>query len=248
MIPEIDNVLKYGGMTFEDAFATTYTPETNDTLYENAYNGWNYKSYSGSPSRCGIGPNNGYFGLATNQIFSTATGSGYNWSYTNVNRNLENYDLNRDFDLEFSYQNLMGQNGNGNPQSSCQVSICGDPATNALWGLCGGLEFKGYTIGAWTSYGSFQVLHNRTVVGTPYSGNIPRSNSTKAWVFVEKRGNKVGVTVNTTGIKPETPAFTYTITDDFVALSNSAIMYQSTQGAGDDTGQSCMDDFKIQFY
>ena len=241
-----EHLMEFGGVRFTDNFTNAYSPADNNS-HLNAFNNWNWWSSSGAPSYCGVGTSNPFFSLGTSQIFSTATGSGYNWSYTNLNRNLEGYNVHRDFDLQFKYRNLMGQSNNGNPQSSCAVSIGGDIATNTLWGLCGGLEFRGYTIGHWTSSGSLQVLNNGSVIGTPYSGNIPRSNAIDACVFIQKRGNQVGVTVNTTGVKPSNPAFTYTITD-FTELSNSLIMYQSTQGAGDDIGQSCMGNLDIMLF
>ena len=91
--------------------------------------------------------------------------------------------------------------------------------------------------------GILSILNNGSLIATPY--NLSRTS--KYYVFVQKRNKQIGITVNTSGVKPATPAHTYTMTDT-TALSTSLIVYLGCQGYGDYGGQCWFDDLDISLF
>lgn len=226
----INDLLKYGAVRFSENFNLTYAPSVANSMITNAFNGWNMITTS---SRANIDGSHFYI---------TTGGTGSSNTSANINRNLEGYSLNRSFDMQFSFNIQKWANLNYS-FNYLRVSMCGNPNTYSANAALYGLEF--YTT-SWNNNNSFSfyIYNNGTLLGTPYSG---LARGVVYYVFVQKRGDVVGITINTTGVKPSTPAYTYTMTNKTM-LSNSLIISQYVHGDGDQGAVQYFDNLDVILY
>jgi len=224
---KILQMIKSSAIKFIEQFTTNYSPIANNTWYSNVFNNWDWYSCDSA----------GY-GLTrvTSGLLDCATGgSGTNYGLAKIKRTLEGYNINRSFDLSFSFSHLS----NVSNSSFVSMSMCGNIANVSPNETLHGLEFRSY----WYLNSSvcFSVFNNGSLLGVPYSG---LGLGTKYYAFVQKRGNTLGITINSTGVKPATPAFNYTINDK-TSLSNSLIAYAYATGYGDGSGHCQIGDINI---
>lgn len=231
---DLKKLLLGNGITqFSETFTLSFTPGANSTWYNNAFNNWNYVSYC-SAAVSGVGINGSKF-------YGDTVGTGGNNFCGKVCRSREGYNINRNYDLKYSF--VIYQPATPYSTVHVSMSIGGNDSSLSLLETLYGLEFRAYA--GVSGQVSFSVYNNGVGLGTMYSGSLSRG--TEYYVFVRKRGTSVGITINTTNIEPATPAFTYTM-NDTTALSNSLIGYISGQGHSDYGGQASIDNIRVTLY
>lgn len=223
----INDLLKYGAARFSENFNLTYAPSVANSMITNAFNGWNMIATGSNANIDG------------SRFHITTGGTGSSNNSANINRNLEGYSLNRSFDMQFSF-NLQRWAGLNYSYNYLRVSMCGNPATYLQNAVLYGLEF---CTNSWNNNNSFSffIYNNGLLLGTPYGG---LNRAVEYYVFVQKRGDVVGITINTTGVKPSTPAYTYTMTDKTM-LSNSLIISQHVHGEQDWGAEQYVDNLNV---
>lgn len=212
---------KSNAIAFSENFATNFTPGANSTWY-NISNNWRWISYcSGNVSAVNV---------SSSKFYGDTGGTGSNNYCAKMCRTLEGYNTTRSFDMQYSF--ILYQAATPYNTEWASVSIGGNNSTLALFETIGGLEFR--VSNGVNNSATFNVLNNGSVIGTPYTG---LSRDTNYYAFIQKRGLSVGVTINTTGVKPSSPAYTYTMTNT-TSASNSLILYIAGQGSSSYGGQS----------
>lgn len=215
----IDDFIKYGAIPFFEPFNTSYTPAANGTLYTNAFNNWNWIS------NCSAGASG--VRVTSSMFFGDTVGTGGNWYAGKMYRTQEYYNINRSFNMVFCFRHW--QAGTPYGHSRANISIGGSTANpSSPFETMGGLEIQTYG-GDNNGQGWVKVYNNGTLLGTPYT-NIARDTS--YYIFIQKRGLQIGITVNTTGVKPSSPAYTYTM-NNTTTLSSALILYVCGQGYSD---------------
>src|SRR5574344_460399 len=206
----INDLLKYGVRLFQDNFTASGSP--------NGYNNW---SFTGTSSGTGVTPY-----LTGSDLYGYYNPS---WGYFsgNLNRNKENYSLNRAYQISFK-QYMQLYTGNTGTIFS-EFSLCGN--TSYLSGIDGtsgsNPVLGGLALSVNGSQGvcTVKVSNNNTVLYTGV-GDIVRG----AWYyyFLDLLGNTVNFSYNTTGIKPSTPQHSVTISDKTM-VSNSLVYFLAGQ-------------------
>lgn len=229
--PQISNLLRYRSIVFKDSFSTSYTPSSSPLT--NFYNNWNYQGkydyLTGLPRI-----NNSFYALG-----------GSVGSVGQINRNKENYNLNRAIDISYSFYH-----GYPTGNSLHEVSIGGDntflPDYLYNYPSMSTPNYGGLCIWGYQHYGSditLKIANNKTniaIIGTYARG-------TTWYVFLKLRRNTLYYAVNSTGATP-TSYSSVTITDRTVS-SNSLIMMVSNYNDPDNGAQPVyLDNLKVTLY
>ena len=216
---------------FTDNFSIPYVPAVASTLYTNAFNGWDIIS------------NGSARGYATGSELKCSTvGTGSASGVLGVCRDKESYSLNGDFELSYSLYHTKWANINYS-YNRTSVSMCGLADSSLYFGSTSaqlyGLEIRAFS----NINGSINITiwSNGVLLGTPYTG---LARNTWWYVFAKKQGNTISITVNSTGVKPTTYAFNYTITD-FTMISNYLSIYMYTKGEQDWGAASNFDNLSV---